>query len=131
MHNTVIVRKATLKTLFKRGDGLDMRTRQARRLRTIVLGYIDALGHEPSINERALIMSCARQRCSLEQIEQQSFDRGEPLPAEYREQADLLTRQMAQLGVLRTFGARQHRTHNVSELGPHNAPHNVSEHADA
>ena len=44
MHNTVIVRKATLKTLFKRGDGLDMRTRQARRLRTIVLGYIDALG---------------------------------------------------------------------------------------
>jgi hypothetical protein len=106
MHMTI--QRKVLAELFPvrsvRG-GFDRRTHAGKRVFAHASAILEQLGHEPSAAEQAMIIACAHQRLSLETLERKAFDSGEPLPAEYREMADLLTRQLAQLGILRSFGA--------------------------
>jgi hypothetical protein len=127
MHATI--QRKVLTELFPVRRGFDRRTRGGQRVFAHAQSILEQLDHEPSTAERALIMACAHQRHSLEILleilEKNAFDRGEPLSAEYREQADLLTRQMAQLGILRMPAAppvitRRPGTH-VSEHTTHDA----------
>jgi hypothetical protein len=104
MHATI--QRKVLAELFPARHGyVDRRTRQGQRIADHARAILEQLRHKPSAAEQALIIACAHQRLSLEALERKAFESGEPLPAEYREQADLLTRQLAQLGILRSFGA--------------------------
>lgn len=97
--NTLMRQSCAIKTLFPRGDGIDLRTRGGRALMVNTRTYIEALGHDPSPAELGMIRACAAQRLALQTLEHRALTGGEPLGQLYINLCAQLERGLRTLGI--------------------------------
>jgi hypothetical protein len=122
MHATL--RKAALKALFHRNDGVDMRSRGGQRTKALVLAYLDEMDHEPNEAELAALRAAASQRLSLEALEKQALAKGAPLPKSYCTLSRLLERNLRALRV-RPVHANANCSHDRNQICSHDCSENV------
>ena len=90
------LRKAALKALFHRADGVDARTTAGRRKIALVKAYLGEMDHEPTAADLAIVAAAASQRLELEAIERAAL-KGERLPRSYYTLSRMLERNLERI----------------------------------